>query len=286
MPRPSKTICNYVGTERRADDIMRAGFDRTPRIVRVMGRWIFRLGIRLNLIQPAVEHVSPAKSPIAFMAFALVIMAHISPATAQTTLTSPQVLVCPVPLWPPSVCPKPPVFSAITNTANAAGSVSKTAPLWQHTFNGYAPTAMIVACPSAAIISADNTKCTNSAGADVSALIAASGVPTFRLAPIIPATKDYSFSWGAPISNSDGSPITDLTGYLVSNATNSIGPFLTWTLVGAGISSYTYKALPTSTPQCFAIAGFSASNGAGQPVVFCQPSLTTSPGPITNGKIN
>jgi hypothetical protein len=109
-------------------------------------------------------------------------------------------------------------------------------------------------------------------------------IPPIVPPPAIPATKDYSFSWGPPLTNLDGTVLTNLTGYLISNATSSIGPFLTWNMVGSGVTTYTYKALSTAIPQCFAIAGFSSSNGAGAPLVFCQPSLMTAPGPVT--KVN
>jgi len=85
-------------------------------------------------------------------------------------LTSPQVLVCPGALFP-AKCAAP-IFAPTTSPLTAA-SVSKTIPIWFHTFGGYAPTALLVACPVGATVSADSKSCTL-AGADATVLLAKS----------------------------------------------------------------------------------------------------------------
>ena len=126
------------------------------------------------------------------------------PSHAQTTLATSEVLVCPVPLWPSTPCPKTPVFSVTTNTANAAASVSKTAPVWQHTFAGYAATDLVVVCPVGAIVSTDATKCTTTAGADASVLIAASAVNAAAVPPVTPpppANVWVPMNWTCAVAN-------------------------------------------------------------------------------------
>lgn len=181
---------------------------------------------------------------------------------AQTVLTAPQVLVCPVPLWPPAICPKPAVFSAMTNTINAAGSVSKMAPVWQHTFSGYlgdAPAALIIACPARATISADNMKCTNATGTDASALVAASAVSRFSIGgPAPPTVSTVPVSWTPPTKNADGTALTDLKSYNVyqgmsATALSKVGS------IPVGTLAYT---TPKLTPGTYYFA-ITAVNSAG-----------------------
>lgn len=90
--------------------------------------------------------------------------------SSAAPLTAPQVLVCPGPLFP-AKCAVP-VF-APTSSPLTVASVSKTLPAWQHTFGGYAATALLVACPIGATVSADAKTCTNT-GLDATVLLAKS----------------------------------------------------------------------------------------------------------------
>lgn len=119
-----------------------------------------------------------------------------APAFSQTTLTAPEVLGCsnPAPAVPPattifiSSCKTEAFFP--TTTTSIVASVSKAAPVWAHSFGGYlsvAPTSLVIACPINAIVSSDLTKCTDSTGADASALVPANAVATFTIAaPVVP----------------------------------------------------------------------------------------------------
>ena len=139
-------------------------------------------------------------TPIVLCALALGFCLYRS-AHAQTPLVAPEVLVCPVPLWPSTPCPKTPIFSPLTNTANAAASVSKTAPVWAHTFAGYGATDLVVVCPAGDTVSADSTKCTNAAGADASALIAASAVNATVVPVPPPANVWVPMNWTCSVAN-------------------------------------------------------------------------------------
>lgn len=85
-------------------------------------------------------------------------------------LTVPQVLVCPGALFP-AKCAAP-VF-APTSSPLTVASVSKTVPIWFHTFSGYAAADLLVACPVGATVSTDAKTCTN-AGVDATVLLAKS----------------------------------------------------------------------------------------------------------------
>jgi hypothetical protein len=118
-------------------------------------------------------------------------------ASAQTpvVLTAPQVLGCSNPA--PAVAPsgtvwfsscKTAVFVPL-NTTSLVASVSKTSPVWAHTYGGYlsvASTALLVACPINATVSSDGSTCKDSTGADASALVTATSVATFSITPPAP----------------------------------------------------------------------------------------------------
>jgi hypothetical protein len=69
-------------------------------------------------------------------------------------------------------------------------------------------------------------------------------------------------TWTAPVSNTDGSPLTDLSGYKVyygitaDSLTNSVS-------VAAGANSATVNGLVTGSTYYFAIASVSNSGGEG-----------------------
>jgi hypothetical protein len=107
---------------------------------------------------------------------------------AQTLLTAPLIGACPSPVppvWPASTCRYQ--FYPLTDTVHAAASVSKTAPVYQHTYGGYSvATTLLVACPAGATLSADTKQCTGPDGLDASALVAKSAIPSFAIAPAPP----------------------------------------------------------------------------------------------------
>lgn len=207
----------------------------------------------------------------------LALLLALPTAYAQTVLTAPQVLGCTNPA--PAVPPAPTIWfgscsaTAFTSTSSTSliASASKTAPVWAHTFGGYvnvAPSALVVACPTNATVS--GSKCTDSKGADASALIAASAVSAFALAPPAVPTA-VSVSWTAPTQNTDGSPLTDLASFNIYQGTSIP------TLVKVGTTTtmgYTTPSLPPGT-YFFAV---SAVNSAGtESVLSASISATIAP---------
>jgi len=147
---------------------------------------------------------------------ALAILSMASSAFSQTQpLTQPEVLGCTSPA--PAVPPAPTVFISScktpaflpTSTTSVLASVSKTSPVWAHTFSGYKTTDLIVACPAGATVS--GASCTFN-GADVSALVAVSNVPSFAVTPppvVTTPTVQVTLNWLPPAYNADGTPIID-----------------------------------------------------------------------------
>lgn len=113
---------------------------------------------------------------------ALVLLCSL-PASAAV-LTVSQVLACPAPQWPaPGFCANA-AYVPITTPGQTVASVSKTKPIWAHTFSGYTdPTVMLVVCPPGATLSDDHKACTNAQGTDASLLIPKSAI----VAPVLPA---------------------------------------------------------------------------------------------------
>lgn len=109
------------------------------------------------------------------LAIVLGLLAFVLSAWGATPLAAAQVLVCPGALFP-ARCAAP-VYAPLTSPLTAA-SVSKSTPVWGHTFGGYAQAVLVVVCPVGAILSADNSTCTNAAGGDGSVLLAKSAVTT------------------------------------------------------------------------------------------------------------
>jgi hypothetical protein len=102
---------------------------------------------------------------------------------AVTPLAAPQVLVCPGPLFP-ARCAAP--LYAPLNSPFTAASVSKSAPVWGHTFGGYASGVLVVVCPVGASVSADSKTCTDASGGDGSVLLAKSVVTAIPVPPAPP----------------------------------------------------------------------------------------------------
>lgn len=212
----------------------------------------------------------------------VLLLAMASAIQAQTVLKAPEVQGCtnPAPAVPPattvwlSVC-KAPAFMPLTS-ASVVASASKTAPVWAHTFSGYAATDLVVACPINATLSADGTKCTNAAGADVSALTAVSVVPTFSIAaPSVPTVATVGLSWTAPTQNADGTALTDLKGYNVYQGATAASLVKVGTIALPALS-YTTAALPAGTFY-FAVTAFNSANVESAQSAVVSATLTTPP---------
>lgn len=197
-------------------------------------------------------------------------------ADAQTVLTAPQVLGCtnPAPAVPPAAtiwfgsCVTP-AFTSTSSTSLVA-SVSKTAPVWAHTFGGYvnvAPTALVVACPKNATVT--GAKCTDSKGVDVSGLVAASAVSAFTLSPAVPTA--VSLSWTAPTQNTDGSALTDLASYNVYQGSSVP------TLVKVGTSTTMTFTTPSLPPGTYFFAVSAVNTSGTESVLSASISATVAP---------
>lgn len=212
------------------------------------------------------------------------------PAVAQTTLTAPQILGCssPAPAVPPATtifiasC-KTPVFVPLTSTSVIA-SISKTAPSWSHSYSGYtslAPTALLVACPTAATVSADGSKCTNSTGADASSLVAANAVSTFTIAQV-PALTTASLSWKVPTLNTDGSALTDLATFNVWQGATP-DSLVALGSVSVATTSYKLNSLTVGSSYSFAVSTVNALGAESDKTVLTKTIvLPKTPGAPTN----
>jgi len=79
---------------------------------------------------------------------------------------------------------------------------------------------------------------------------------------VVPATSSVVLTWTAPVSNTDGSPLTDLTHYTVYYGTAS-DSLTNRVSVAAGANSATVNGLAVGTTYYFAIASVSNSGGEG-----------------------
>lgn len=130
-------------------------------------------------------------------------------ARAQSALSAPYVAGCPAPVpdqkthtgWPAGSCKYQ--FYPLTDTVHAVASVSKTAPIYAHTYSGYPPTAYLIACPQGAVLSADQTQCTAN-GKDASGIVSKALVGAFSIAvtpPAAPQDSWVSLNWSCSITN-------------------------------------------------------------------------------------
>jgi hypothetical protein len=93
--------------------------------------------------------------------------------------------------WPSSACPYQ--WFPLTDGTHAIASVSKTAPVYAHSYSGYGAADLIVACPKGANVTGG--KCLDATGKDVSALIPKAQVAAFVLVappPPVPVPLDYT----------------------------------------------------------------------------------------------
>lgn len=217
---------------------------------------------------------------------------------AGAQITAPYVLGCSNPT--PAAAGQPTNFiSACKTTAfvplnstSVIASVSQTAPAWAHTYSYYAagkePQTLLVACPVGATVSTDGSKCTNAAGADASALTAASAVPTFKIAvPVVPTVSTVGLTWTAPTQNTDGSALTDLKSYNIYQGATATSLAKVGTIVSPAVSYTTPTLAPGS--YYFAVtsvnsAGVESTQSAVVSTVVAPPPPKT-PGVPTNVKI-
>jgi hypothetical protein len=209
-----------------------------------------------------------------------------SAAASPVVLTAAQVLVCPiaVPPWPANraTCSKAPLFASLPNTVNPVASGSKAAPFWNHTFDGYLASDLVVACPIGAAVNAGT--CTY-AGKDASALVAKAAVATFSVVATPPATGNtFTLTWTAPSQNTDGSALTNLASYNIYQG-GSTTALVKLASVPAASPTYTTAVLPAiATGYYFAVT---AVNSAGVESARAGPvsSIIVTPSVPTNLKV-
>lgn len=107
-------------------------------------------------------------------------------------ITTPMVAGCPSPLppqWPSSACAYQ--WYPLTDTTHAIVSVSKTAPIYQHTYSIYTAVDPVLACPAGAEVSGKS--CTIG-GKDASVIVPKRAVASLGLPPPPPAPvpADYT----------------------------------------------------------------------------------------------
>ena len=75
------------------------------------------------------------------------------------------------------------------------------------------------------------------------------------------STGSASLSWTAPISNTDGSPVTNLAGYEIDYGTSSGALPQTGTISDPAATAYTVQGLASDTCY-FAVSAFTSGGGA------------------------
>jgi hypothetical protein len=86
---------------------------------------------------------------------------------------------------------------------------------------------------------------------------ATTSLPAFSLAVVQGATGSAVVSWDPPVTNSDGSPLTDLAGYRVTYGRSSTAMDQTVEITNAGLNTYTVSNL-TSGAWYFAVYAVNA----------------------------
>lgn len=165
----------------------------------------------------------------AFVGIVVSVLAVCASVQAQTVLTAPQVAGCPSPvppIWPASTCRYQ--FYPLTDAVHAIASVSKAAPIYQHTFSGYnLATVLLVACPIGATLSVDAKQCTGPNGLDASALVAKSSIPTFAVVapappPPLPPQNVTITAVDAPAASALFHQLPNPECFVLSNGTQNV----------------------------------------------------------------
>jgi hypothetical protein len=86
----------------------------------------------------------------------------------------------------------------------------------------------------------------------------------------VQTTHVYVLVWGAVTTRVDGSPLTDLTGYLTQTGPSVAGPWGEPQTVTTTTASY---VLPSNVPQCFQVVAVSQASGSSDPATLCVPAI-------------
>lgn len=215
-------------------------------------------------------------------------------AFSQTTITSAYVLGCTNPA--PAAAGKPTVFFdkctttafVPTTTSSVIASVSKTGPMWAHSYSWYLthdPTVSLVACPIGATVNA--ATCMYN-GADVSALVLQKNLAIFKVTPP-PAPKlgTFTLTWTPPTTNTDTSAIAAGTlSYSIQHGSALTGP---WDpAIASTQPTYSYKGLPVTVQQCFQVAAVETVSGVATTSTYlpiCAPANSVPAAPSIPGGV-
>lgn len=108
-------------------------------------------------------------------------------------------------------------------------------------------------------------------------------VPPSPIVPPVQPTHAYLLSWDAPTTASDGSTLTDLTGYIAQTGPSVAGP---WAGTQAVKQSPVTFTLASNVQQCFQVVAVSQSLGASDPATVCVPAIPiTPPKPAAPGNV-
>lgn len=99
-------------------------------------------------------------------------------------------------------------------------------------------------------------------------------VPTVAPPPQATPVHVYVLVWDAVTSNMDGSPLTDLTGYVAQTGPSVAGPWGQAQTVNLLTASF---ALPSNVAQCFQVMAVSQSGGASDPATICAAAIPVIP---------
>lgn len=90
--------------------------------------------------------------------------------------------------------------------------------------------------------------------------------------PVVPVQTLHAYVvvWDAVTLRVDGTPLTDLTGYLAQTGPSVAGPWGSALTVKGTTASFT---LPATVKQCFSVSAISQSAGTGDPAILCVPPV-------------
>lgn len=208
----------------------------------------------------------------------LVTLLMVSTIFAQTPTLAPTVLGCtnpaPAVLGAPTVffssC-KTPAFLPLS-TLSVLASISKSTPVWAHSFSGYAATDKLVACPIGAVVS--GATCTAN-GVDASALVAQSNVASFSIVPQVVATTG-TLTWTTPFQNTDGTTLTDLVSFNIYQGTTKIGS------TDYGTTNYPVSGLTVGTSYSFSVTAVNSTGLESDKATLTQTATGPKiPKPVT-----
>jgi hypothetical protein len=77
----------------------------------------------------------------------------------------------------------------------------------------------------------------------------------------------------------DGTPLTDLTGYIAQTGPSLAGPWGTAVTVPAGVITASF-VLPSNVQQCFQVVAVSQGAGSSDPAILCAAAIPVVTGPV------